>query len=834
MSGNRALVSAVGDGYFIGSAYVFSHDANGWSETAKLTASSSSRCFGESVFIDGTTAIVGARQDCDKAQYAGAVFIFADEGSGWEQKQKLTAYDGGPGDQLGMWSWIDGDLALGAAPYEDEEEASDAGAVYVFRHTTTWSQEQKLTVSDGAADDKLGYQGCTADGNTIVLGSPYDDDNGTDSGSVYVFEHDGNSFQQRHKLTPSDAATDDLFGLYVALDGERFLTSASHNDYNGDESGAAYIFRRTTGGRLAKTWTLDPRGNWVSTTTNGVTQTRTHNAVNEITDISGDWADPAYDAAGNMVSGPRGDEPAKRLHLVYDAWNRLSKVYDDDGITAGTHDANDTLRATYRYDGLHRRVRRIVVGSDGNSTPHDIYYGAGPAMSAAAGGVEWQRLEVRRFGDTVAYEQYLWDVRYVDAPICRWHDADNDGTFEPDANEMHYYTNGANFNITALLDANSGDVVERYLYDPYGRRTVLNGQTDADPNVTEWHPDGDNRSDANNPLGHQGLPHDPETGFLDNRLRPRTPALGRWSVRDYWAGYADGMGLYESLLSCPATCTDWLGTETEPSGTPSSGDPGEMSAIQKFFMDAQLIWQAGQRGATTAADRWYNPRTPDAIGQERTTKDVMPCKGVGTTHTFKEPPPASIKTYTTGQEWTWDAARKLARLDAVEHEVDVVRYKGVITKATRGRQVTVKVHGKKEKCCFCFYTVLVGEKMYHFKSTTKIRHWINSPQFNEAKMKQWSEGGRSKWEQQWMRNYYKQVRKVSAVQRDLSVTHGVYLDPVDSWDDTYPYDIKHSDLAERISLQKRRWPLESRQQYETFQKKLAEARHRERVRCGVK
>jgi len=432
---------------------------------------------------------------------------------------------------------VSGDwLAIGARG--DGDAGQWSGAVHLYHmENSTWTKTGRLTASDASAVDDFG-RGLAIGGDYLVVGACRDDDNGTDSGSVYIFERDGNDWQDEHKVTAPDGAAGDYFGWRTAVDGDYAVIGAPYHDENGSDSGSAYVFRRTTGGVLDKTWTLDPRGNWVFTTTNGATQTRTHNAVNEITDISGDWADPAYDAAGNMVSGPRGDEPAKRLHLVYDAWNRLAKVYDDDGITAGTFDANDTLRATYRYDGLHRRVRRIVVGFDGNSTPHDIYYNR-----------RWQMLEVRRFGDTVAYEQYLWDVRYVDAPICRWHDADNDGTFEPDANEMHYYTNGANFNITALLDANSGNVVERYLYDPYGRRTVLNGATDPDTGATEWYPDGDNRSDTDNPLGHQGLPHNEETGFLDNRLRPRTPALGRWSVRDYWAGYVDGMSLYEYEMS---------------------------------------------------------------------------------------------------------------------------------------------------------------------------------------------------------------------------------------------------------------------------------------------
>jgi len=212
---------------------------------------------------------------------------------------------------------------------------------------------------------------------------------------------------------------------------------------------------------------------------------------------------------------------------------------------------HDTLRATYRYDGLHRRVRRIVLGDDGNSTPYDYFYNT-----------NWQALEVRRHDDTAAYKQYVWDIRYIDAPVARWCDLDANGIFEEDAGEVHYYTGGANFNVTALMDANTGDVVERYLYDPYGRRTVLDGNDDADPNVTEWAPDGDNLSDHDNALGHQGLPHDNETGLIDNRHRYRHPTIGRMGQRDF-EEYADGMNAYQYLLSSPASLLDPLGLDPE-------------------------------------------------------------------------------------------------------------------------------------------------------------------------------------------------------------------------------------------------------------------------------
>ncbi|HUT01712.1 MAG TPA: hypothetical protein VM031_04610 [Phycisphaerae bacterium] len=84
---------------------------------------------------------------------------------------------------------------------------------------------------------------------------------------------------------------------------------------------------------LDKTWSLDAVGNWLSTTTNGATQTRTHNAVNEITDISGDGIDPNYDAAATTGTGSvavavpafaqKGGEETTRLHLLYDAWRHV-------------------------------------------------------------------------------------------------------------------------------------------------------------------------------------------------------------------------------------------------------------------------------------------------------------------------------------------------------------------------------------------------------------------------------------------------------------------------------------------------------------------------------
>ena len=73
--------------------------------------------------------------------------------------------------------------------------------------SSSWEQVAKLTV--GSAGDNFGSSVAISDG-TIVVGAHCDDDKGSDSGSVYVFEMsspgDASSFTQVAKLTAADGA----------------------------------------------------------------------------------------------------------------------------------------------------------------------------------------------------------------------------------------------------------------------------------------------------------------------------------------------------------------------------------------------------------------------------------------------------------------------------------------------------------------------------------------------------------------------------------------------------------------------------------------------------
>ena len=102
----------------------------------------------------------------------------------------------------------------------------------------------KLLASDGEIYDRFGRNVAIA-GTTALVGAKSDDDNGSASGSAYIFEQqqDG-TWLETAKLLPSDGASYDWFGYSVAISGTTAMVGASYDDDNGDVSGSAYIFEQ--------------------------------------------------------------------------------------------------------------------------------------------------------------------------------------------------------------------------------------------------------------------------------------------------------------------------------------------------------------------------------------------------------------------------------------------------------------------------------------------------------------------------------------------------------------------------------------------------------------
>ncbi len=189
-------------------------------------------------------------------------------------------------------------------------------------------------------------------------------------------------------------------------------------------------------------------------------------------------------------------------------------------------------------------------------------------------------LEERIGGQTRV--QYVWSPVYVDALVLRDRDTSGDGTLD----ERLWVVQDANYNVTALFD-NAGNVVERYVYDPFGQVTVL------DANWSE--------RAAGSQFGwlhlHQGGRLDATSGLYHFRHRDYSPTLGRWTSLDPLRYDAGDVNLYRALGNMPTGRTDPTGLDWVWPWDPRA-DWGDWR-LGEFFRDVARMPFAPRIGGRT-------------------------------------------------------------------------------------------------------------------------------------------------------------------------------------------------------------------------------------------
>ncbi len=238
ISGGYAVVSASWNSsvaYKAGAAYIFKRDPNNlnWIQHQKLVPADLQELdyFGEPVAMDGDYIVaLGGR---------GSAYIFEKNGLNWVQTDKIELSEHFFNDVS-----ISGDLIVFGA-YEDHDVNNGmySGAVYIFRHNgLNWTQEARLVASDGAPDDYFGSS-VSISGHYVIVGSTSDDDMGTSSGSAYIFKFESSQWKQIGKLVASDGAPEDYFGGDIAISDGHSIVGTPFCDDNGNNSGGVYFFQ---------------------------------------------------------------------------------------------------------------------------------------------------------------------------------------------------------------------------------------------------------------------------------------------------------------------------------------------------------------------------------------------------------------------------------------------------------------------------------------------------------------------------------------------------------------------------------------------------------------
>ncbi|MEO6489742.1 MAG: FG-GAP repeat protein [Ferruginibacter sp.] len=265
----------------------------------------------------------------------------------------VAANDGATGDRMGAGVAISGSYAFVGAPSVDIGGNIDQGAVYVFYFNgINWVQQQKLTASDGASSDNFGIS-VAMSGNYAVVGS-YGDDIGANvnQGSIYIFFYNGSSWVQQQKLIAADGAANDLFGNTTSISGNYIVAGALFDDVGANtDQGSAYIFNFN-----GSTWVQQQK------------LTASDGASNDFfgaATVSGNYL--VVGAYGSDIAGSVDQGAAYVFNYTGSTWAQQQKITASDGING------DGLGTFTSISGDYLIVGSYNSGISGNAAQGAAY-----------------------------------------------------------------------------------------------------------------------------------------------------------------------------------------------------------------------------------------------------------------------------------------------------------------------------------------------------------------------------------------------------------------------------------------------------------------------------
>jgi hypothetical protein len=355
VSGDTVVVGAfaanIGSSQIQGAAYIFTRTAGVWSERQKLVSPTGSAFyqFGFSVAVSGETIAVGEIPQ-PQTNREGAVFVYINSGANWTLQQKLTSSEVTTSNSFGSVS-LDGDKLYVGDRRRTVGTNQEQGATYHFeRRNGVWSQQRKLTATDGNANEHLGSAIAVA-GNVFVVGVWEANVGGNaEQGAAYIFEC-GRTAQQ--PVAASDGAAFDRFGSAVAVSGDTVVVGVPSKIEPGSASqGAAYVFVRFGAG-------------WIQQAKLKATPARNGAEFGHAVDISGDTI---VVGAWKESVAPNDTQGAAYVFVRNGTqWTQQARLLASDGLF------DDQFGSSVAIDGNSIAIGAPLDDTGGNANQGSVY-----------------------------------------------------------------------------------------------------------------------------------------------------------------------------------------------------------------------------------------------------------------------------------------------------------------------------------------------------------------------------------------------------------------------------------------------------------------------------
>lgn len=194
------------------------------------------------VEADGSL-LAGADLDRVGPNGQGSVQRFAVDGAGFAAPERIDRGDGAYLERFGSAVAVAGEWAAAGSFLETTEAGAEAGAVYLYRQVDgSWERFQRLLSPDAATEQRYGIA-LALDGDRLLVGAYWDASQGeVDAGAAYVYRFDGTLWQLEQSLYPPTPELQGHFGFSVALDGTRLLVGSPGSDQGGFDEGAGFVY----------------------------------------------------------------------------------------------------------------------------------------------------------------------------------------------------------------------------------------------------------------------------------------------------------------------------------------------------------------------------------------------------------------------------------------------------------------------------------------------------------------------------------------------------------------------------------------------------------------
>ena len=231
ISNGHAAVGAPLIGRDTGAVFVFENDGSQWQETQKILpdAPVDWSGFGRAVSMSGDRLIAGQK---------GSAFVYERDGDSFVQTAVFEATETDFSDHFGFSVAICADYAV-VGGVNDGSSSDHPGIAKVYRRTDVgWVFDTNLPAHGAFVNQGFGYSVAISD-RFAAIGAVRDSENGYKSGAVHVFENQGGEWTAFQKILPDDGGPWSAFGCSVDLDGDSIVVGSERDNYGG----AAYLFQ---------------------------------------------------------------------------------------------------------------------------------------------------------------------------------------------------------------------------------------------------------------------------------------------------------------------------------------------------------------------------------------------------------------------------------------------------------------------------------------------------------------------------------------------------------------------------------------------------------------